>query len=182
LRAKVLSGVTIDHLLLYAKHSQARGSHPTSFAPTEVQDLIEGALETLRPSLDGLGFKLTVDLPDRLPRVKADRAAMVAVMENFVDNSIKYSGDTRELNISASSNGDRISIVFTDRGRGIPPDDVPHVFERFYRGSNTHVSGSGLGLAIAQRVVESHGGTISLRSTVEVGTEVHVTLLAADNP
>ena len=69
-----------------------------------------------------------------------------------------------------------VTLTVRDCGSGIATDDLSRVFERFYRGRNVSVSGSGLGLSIAKRIVESHGGRITMRSAVGVGTEVDVTL------
>jgi signal transduction histidine kinase len=101
---------------------------------------------------------------------------MIQALDNIVDNAIKYSTTTRHLTVVGRSDGKVVTLIVRDRGAGIAPDDLSRVFERFYRGRNVSVSGSGLGLAIAKRIVESHDGRVSIRSTVGVGTEVDVTL------
>jgi two-component system phosphate regulon sensor histidine kinase PhoR len=171
---------SIDNLLTYARYSDVRRHKPADLAPTDLGDLGENALEPFRPLLSELGFELIVDIPNNLPCVAADRTALVQAMENVIDNAIKYSGEHRVLKIVASAHREHVQVTFADRGIGIPREDVRHVFERFYRGSNAKESGSGLGLAIARRIVRFHGGDIGVRSTVDVGTEVDLQLLAAN--
>lgn len=170
---------TIDHLLVYAKHSSPLASQGTALTPTALSELIEGALEQFRPTLERREFELTIGLSDDLPRILVDPASIILVMEILIDNVIKYSGQTRQLHISARAAGRQVQIAFSDRGVGIHPDDIRRVFERFYRGRNAPERGSGLGLAIARRIVTSHGGEIEIRSTVDVGTDVTMSLPAA---
>ncbi len=80
------------------------------------------------------------------------------------------------LTIKARVEGDRIEIAFADQGIGVPAADLPHVFDKFYRGRNNNVAGSRLGVAIAKRVVNTHGGAVSLASTLGYGTTVTISL------
>jgi two-component system phosphate regulon sensor histidine kinase PhoR len=128
------------------------------------------------PALADLEFELLIDLLPDLPRVCVERPAMIQALNNIVDNAIKYSTATRHLAVTATSTAKSVTLTVADRGSGIAAEDLSRVFERFYRGRNVSVSGSGLGLAIAKRIVESHGGRITVRSAVGVGTGVDVTL------
>jgi signal transduction histidine kinase len=167
---------SIDNLLLYAKYSD--GPHQSaSLLPTDVGDLVDAALEQFRHSLAQQQFQLTVDVPHTLPRVLADRRALIQVLENLIDNAIKYSSDVKSLTIGGRSVAEGVEVTFEDRGVGIDPEDLPHVFERFYRGRNTSVGGSGLGLAIARRILTYHGGSISARNSAHGGTVVSVSLV-----
>jgi signal transduction histidine kinase len=168
---------SIDNLLLYAKYSEA----PTasgSLVPTDVGDLVEAALEPFRPTLAETGFSVVVDIAPMLPRAAADRQALIQVMENLIDNAIKYSDGARSLAIVARQEAEQVRVTFSDKGIGIPTDDLPHVFERFYRGQNVPTGGSGLGLAIARRILRFHDGDINIRSVVGVGTDVSLFLRA----
>jgi signal transduction histidine kinase len=144
-----------------------------------VSDLVDGSLECFRPTLDQLEFDLEVDVPRGLPSVLADRQAVIQVMENVIDNAIRYSTTTRALSIRAAVDGRYVRVTFADRGIGIAENDLERVFERFYRGKNAKEGGSGLGLAIARNILHSQRGKISIRSTVDVGTEVSLLLLIA---
>jgi signal transduction histidine kinase len=169
-------GTSIDNLLTYARYSGRRAPSSAELAEVDPGDLVEDMLQAFRPTLANLEFELVVDVPPHLPQISVERPAMIQALDNIVDNAIKYSTTTRHLTVTGRSDGKAVTLIVRDRGTGIAPDDLSRVFERFYRGRNVSVSGSGLGLAIAKRIVESHGGRVSIRSTVGVGTEVEVML------
>jgi signal transduction histidine kinase len=168
--------LSIDQLLTYARYSDAQRRDGLEFSTHDVGALIEQGIETMRSALAAADFHLEIDLPRDLPPIKADANALTQVIENLIDNSIKYVGPMASLRITARANGKYVKVIFADHGIGIPRDDVDHVLDQFYRGRNASAKGSGLGLAIAKRVVESHGGRIHVRSTVDVGTEVELQL------
>jgi signal transduction histidine kinase len=167
-------GASIDNLLTYARYSSSPSA--SAMADVEPADLVEDALQGLRPVLTNREFDLEVDVPADLPQVCVDRSAMVQAIDNIVDNAIKYSTTERHLAVKARANGKTVTLTVRDKGAGIARKDLSRVFERFYRGGNVTVSGSGLGLPIAKRIVESHGGRIEVRSAEGSGTEVDVTL------
>lgn len=168
---------SIDNLLTYSRYSD--GSHARiALTPVDIGEIVEDALEEFRPVLLTRGFELAVDIPRTLPRVAADPRAMVQVAQSIVDNAIKYSLDCRSLQIVGGYRRSTVTVTFRDRGVGIPTEDLEHVCERFYRGSNVREAGSGLGLAIARRIVAYHRGDIAIRSTVGVGTEVELSFPA----
>jgi signal transduction histidine kinase len=167
---------SIDNLLTYARYSSSPAASATELADVEPADLVEDALQGLRPVLDHQEFDLIVDVPHDLPQICVDRPAMIQALDNIVDNAINYSTTEKHLAVSARANGKSVTLTVRDRGTGIARKDLTRVFERFYRGGNVTVSGSGLGLPIAKRIVESHGGRIEVRSAIGSGTEVDVTL------
>jgi two-component system, OmpR family, phosphate regulon sensor histidine kinase PhoR len=169
-------GASIDNLLTYARYSSSPAVSSTELADVEPADLIEDALQGVRPVLTSLKFDLVIDVPPDLPQICVDRPAMIQALGNIVDNAIKYSTTEKHLAVSARANGKSVTLTVRDRGTGIARKDLSRVFERFYRGGNVTVSGSGLGLPIAKRIVESHGGRIEVRSAIGSGTEVDVTL------
>jgi signal transduction histidine kinase len=169
-------GASIDNLLTYARYSSSNAAAATELANIEPADLVEDALQGLRPVLTSLNFDLAVDVPHDLPQICVDRPAMIQALDNIVDNSIKYSTSEKHLTVKGTATAKSVTLTVRDRGTGIAPKDLSRVFERFYRGGNVTSSGSGLGLPIAKRIVESHGGRIHVRSTVGSGTEVDVTL------
>ncbi len=166
---------SIDNLLTYARYSTAAAS-ATELADVEPADLVEDALQGLRPVLANQKFDLVIDVPPDLPQICVDRPAMIQALDNIVDNAIKYSTTEKHVAVSARATAKSLTLTVRDRGTGIASKDLSRVFERFYRGGNVTVSGSGLGLPIAKRIVESHGGRIDVRSAVGTGTEVDVTL------
>jgi signal transduction histidine kinase len=112
--------------------------------------------------------------------VDGDPHRLQQLFMTLVDNSVNYSiqGGTVEIRVARA--GDNVVVMITDDGIGIPAEDLPHVFERFYRAKRQHKPtlhpGSGLGLPIAKWITEAHGGTISIASTVGKGTTVTVHL------
>jgi signal transduction histidine kinase len=171
---------SIDSLLTYSRYTDW-SSGQIELTPIDLGEVIEDALEEFRPVLITRGFELTLEMPRTLPRVAADRRAMTQVAQSIIDNAIKYSGECRALRIVGSGSRTVVVVTFSDCGVGIPPEDLHHVCERFYRGRNVNDAGSGLGLAIASRIVDYHRGRISIRSTVGKGTDVELSF-PATNP
>ena len=136
-------------------------------------------LDHFRPTLLESGFDVRVNVARELPKVSVDARAITQVVEIIIDNAIKYSGDSRLIEMAGSRDGRNVRLTVKDHGIGIHPDDLSHVYDRFVRGRNARASGSGLGLAIAQRIMRHHDGNLRVRSVLGAGTEVDVILRAA---
>lgn len=111
----------------------------------------------------------------------ADSDRLEVVLTNLIDNALKYTGPGGRVDVEVLPTDYEVTVAVTDTGRGIPPDDLPHVFERFYRADRSRTRGSGsggtgLGLAIAKHIVEAHGGVIGVRSRLDEGTTFLFTL------
>ena len=169
---------SINSLLTYARYGDPSSTSQITMATAALTDLIEAALERFRPTLAARGFEFAVDVPASV-RLTVDARSIIQVFEAVIDNAIKYSGDDRRLLISARRDGRYVIIKFADHGIGIPDGDTPHVFNRFYRAQNASVVGSGLGLTIARSIVRRHGGAVTLRSKVDVGTDVEIRMKVA---
>ena len=115
---------------------------------------------------------LSVTIPDTLPEIAAERASLSEVISNLIDNAIKYSNEGGVINVTAEQKGDFVDIIVEDHGIGMPGNVVNNLFQKFYRShrSRETVAGSGIGLYISKAIVESHGGTISVRSTEGEGS------------
>lgn len=124
------------------------------------------------------GRLLNVSIPDGLPTIAADTASLGEVFGNLIDNAIKYSNEGGTINVAASSKGDAIEWTVEDHGIGMPSSVVSNLFQKFYRShrSRETVAGTGIGLYISKAIVESHGGTISVRSEDGHGSTFIVTL------
>jgi signal transduction histidine kinase len=138
--------------------------------------LLEDALNSFQSHLNAQGFEVQVDIPAPLPAVYVDRTAILQVLENLLDNAIRYSNGTRKLTITASASEMQVSLKIADKGCGISPDEMPHIFEKFYRGRDASAGGSGLGLAIAHRIMKDHHGEVRLESTPGIGTVAEIVL------
>jgi signal transduction histidine kinase len=165
----------IDNLLAYG--SLGHVAQRYAFQPLSLPEVVETALERFDARLAATGIEVKIDLPRELPKVRADRQALLQVFENVIDNAIKYSPDGDALIVAAFAQNGRVHVQITDRGVGVPPDERTKVFEKFYRGRLTStIRGSGLGLAIARRVIEDHQGEIELRPAQPKGTTVDIGL------
>lgn len=167
-------GRLIDNLLAYARINDVGRFY--TFEPVHLADVIDDTLDGMHDRLVELQFDVQVDVEPDLPPIRADRRAWLQVVDNLVDNAVKYSGSRRVLGISARAAGTDVVLRVADRGPGIPADEQPRVFDKFYRGRAVRAGGSGLGLTIAARIVHAHGGSIGLESTAGEGTTVTVTV------
>ncbi len=137
------------------------GRAPLRLAPTPVRDLILPAVDRLRPQAERARLSIEVELPADLPRVLADEERVQKVITNILHNAIKFTPPGGRVFISAQRIGDETVISLADTGVGIPSEDLPRVFERFYKADRARSSGgTGLGLAIAKHIVQDHGGRI----------------------
>lgn len=143
-------------------------------------DVMRNVLDRLEPSIRER--KATVELALEVEHVEIDPPRMEQVFFNLVSNALKYSGEGVTVRISSRLRGDEIEIAFTDDGPGIPYQDQPHIFERFYRvhkDRSRDAGGTGLGLSIVKHVVTAHGGHVSVRSTPGAGATFKITLPAS---
>ena len=132
--------------------------------PAEMADLVDQARNTF---LSGGGrHTLLIDLPSDLPRVLADRRRIVQVLNNLFSNAARHSPETFPIRVSAAQDGVYVAISVSDEGRGIPPEQLTHLFRKYARVGDSQggIRGSGLGLAICKGLVEAHGGRIRAES------------------
>lgn len=116
-----------------------------------------------------------VEVPDGLPEVLADPDKVGQVLTNLLENAAKYA-DPATVRVTAARDGDAVRIAVADRGEGIPAEDLPRVFERFFRRDEGRPTGTGLGLWISRGLVEAHGGTLTASSRVGEGSTFAFTL------
>lgn len=161
-------------------------ARPRELAPVlfSFSDLAQEVLKLLDVSLSSKALKVTCALPPSLPQVHADRDQIKQVLLNVFQNAIEASREGGALSVAARSSARNldpgIAITVTDQGPGIPPEDLPHVFEPFFtRGKHR---GTGLGLAICRNIVEAHGGDIQLTSDVGKGTTARLWLPLRQQP
>ena len=167
--AQHLSRLIADLRLLSLSEA---GELPLHKQPSELVDLLSQVASSHEPQANAQQVKLKVEVSAPNLTVNIDHHRIQQVLNNLVINALRYSsGDTIQL--SADSVESRVYLKVSDNGQGIPQEDLPYVFERFYRADKSRQregSGSGLGLAIAKSIVEAHGGTIRVDSQVGQGT------------
>jgi signal transduction histidine kinase len=147
--------------------------------PASPRDLLERTAAAYLPQARGLGIALHVDPAPGLPPVHVDPERLAQVLGNLVGNALRHTPGGGRITLAAGQLAGSIHLIVQDTGTGIAPDDLPHVFDRFYRGDaarETDEGESGLGLAIAKSLVEAHGGTISVSSTRGEGTTFVIAL------
>jgi len=143
------------------------GVVPLTRQAVPIRQIVEAAVERLRPQAYDQGLILEVALPGALPAVIVDVDRIQQVLLNLIGNAIQYTPPPGRITVSARSEGSRIRIDVEDTGLGIAAEHLAHVFERFYRVDRSRArsgGGSGLGLTIARYFVEAHGGSIRAAS------------------
>ena len=155
-------------------------SHDTVLKPEalDLSALTEETLHTLRPAADKAGVTLLTDIAPEV-RLNGDRTKLTQVIYNLTDNAVKYTPEGGEIRVSLSLQGHSAVLSVSDNGIGIPPEEQPHIFDRFYRVDKARsraTGGTGLGLSIVRQLVQLHGGTVALTSEPGKGSTFTVTL------
>ncbi len=154
--------------------------------PVAPQAALARAAAAASPRARQQGIDLQIDVSPDVPLISADGQRLAQILGNLIENALRYTPRNGKVTLRAKADG-QASVRFevTDTGPGIAPDDLPHIFDRFFRADRARTretGGSGLGLAIVQRLVEAHGGTISVTSTPGNGTTFEFTLPAMLSP
>ena len=165
----------IEELFLFSKLDSNK--LPFSFERVDIKGYLSDSVEELKFDLEKSNIELHLidEIQDEI-LILADREKLKRVIVNIVDNSVKYMDkESGEIQITLKSLGDFVQFEIKDNGRGISQEDLPFIFDRFYRADpsrNSRTGGSGLGLAIAKKIIVGHGGKIWSESTVGLGTSI----------
>jgi len=137
-----------------------------TFQPVSLPVVVAKAVETIQPHATRKAIEIQPSLAEPLPTIPGDEGSLVEVLVNLLGNAVKYSFPNGKITVRAEARGPQVLVSVTDTGVGIAQEDLPHLFQDFSRGQAQPegVSGCGLGLAISRRIVEVHGGTISVES------------------
>ena len=165
-------------LKAYEPKNESAIPAPADVAPIP---LVDAALYALRALVESAGVGLVATYDDELPMVHADPERVTQLLSNLVGNALKFTpaGGRVEVRVQPYDEGTLVSV--SDTGDGIPAEQLPHVFDRFFQVSSSRAGarhGAGLGLQIARGIVEAHGGTIWIESAAGRGTTVRFTLPA----
>lgn len=164
----------VDDLRLLAQSD----SHDISyvFQPVSVKDLMDKTYEIMKPYAQKNDIELTKNPIPHDIYIYADFSHMLRVLRNIIDNALRHSNPHSTVQLITDINDDTVLIHVIDRGCGIHPDDMQHLFNRYFRARNTKGNGSGLGLPIAQAIVLAHQGVITATSELNVGTTITIKL------
>lgn len=161
----------VENVLDVARLSKS--AHPLVFSPVDPVDLVESVVASYDSWARSRGFELEVEIDADPEEQMWDREAVSRALLNLIDNSVKYSGERKRLRILLAEDAEFVSIAVQDEGIGIPPEDLPHIFEPYYRAqfSDTQTRrGAGLGLTLVQQIVQSHGGKVEVDSLFGEGS------------
>ncbi|MDQ6893509.1 MAG: cell wall metabolism sensor histidine kinase WalK [Acidobacteriota bacterium] len=141
--------------------------------PFSVAELVQDVLQKFRLAAEKKGVALTADHPGEISFARGDIGLVERVLENLLDNALRYTPEGGAVTVTLRLENDSLSVTVADTGRGIPPEELSRVFERFHRVRSPepgNQGGAGLGLAIAQRIIELHGGRIEAQSSPGAGS------------
>ncbi|WP_454191170.1 sensor histidine kinase [Paenibacillus sp. Marseille-Q7038] len=174
----------VDELFLYSKLDL--NQEPFLFKVVDIVDFLEDSMEELRYDLEDKRIDFDWDNQATRPVMASiDLDKLKRTVVNIVDNALKYmDNEHKRFGITLHADLEWITIMFKDNGRGIPEENLPHIFERFYRAEqsrNSSTGGSGLGLAIARQIIDGHGGFIWANSKPNIGTTIYIQLKRLTN-
>ncbi|WP_025996535.1 ATP-binding protein [Pseudomonas viridiflava] len=155
------------------------GRYTITPQPLEVSQIFEEAYSLLAPLAMDKSIDISFNAEPEL-KVKADPERLFQVLSNLIGNAIKFTPKLGRIGVAAMSNGEEIVFTVRDSGEGIPPDQLPHIFERYWTVKEGNPSGTGLGLYISQGIIKAHGGVLAANSEVGKGSEFRFTVPRAE--
>jgi PAS domain S-box-containing protein len=156
------------------------GAMRLDHAPMDLISILEESILAVRPIANKKDISIPLSAPEKPIIVMGDKSGLQQVFINLINNAAKFSPQSSSIDVDVNLTPQEARVSITDHGMGIPPEDVPHLFERFFRGRNVTIAeipGSGIGLYIVKTIVEELGGSIQVESVLKQGTTIIVTLL-----
>jgi len=179
----------VEQILTFARvQSPRRGSELSPVAPERI---IRRSLAVCGPALRDAGMEVERFVDPDLPLISVDENLMVDCVQNLVNNAVKYASSGHWVRVRAEAvshpDGRRVRITVEDRGPGVSADDLPHIFDPFYRAAavrSSQIPGVGLGLSLVKRIIEAHHGTVEARSSEHSGAAfiLHLPAVSASAP
>jgi two-component system phosphate regulon sensor histidine kinase PhoR len=170
-------GLLANDLLTLAQLES--GSSSLQLSAIDLAQFFSGLVRDWKKKLAAKHLKAVVDVAKIVPIICADEARLREVFDNLLDNAVKYSSKSGEIRLEADRAGDQIALSVSDDGIGISQEDLPRIFERFYRADKARgreLGGTGLGLAIVKHIAQLHGGRVEAESELGRGTTIRVVL------
>jgi len=156
-------GHLIDNVLDFSRLERGKASY--RFAQGDLGEVVERALDVCRYRIDKENLRLEVAIEPHLPMVRMDENALTLVALNLIDNAIKYGAEGGLVEVTVARRPGQVALRVADRGPGVPREEWPRLFERFYRARSArdkNVRGSGIGLSLVKAIVAAHGGRIEI--------------------
>jgi signal transduction histidine kinase len=147
--------------------------------PVDTPELVDEVISLLQPQARRKSIRITKNVGAAIPPAVFDRDRIAQVLTNLLDNAIKFTGSGGSIRFDVAQADDRIRFVVEDTGPGIAPEQIPHVFERFWQAKHSQYVGAGLGLYIARSIVHAHGGVIEVTSKIGQGSRFSFTVPVA---
>ena len=160
-----------ENVLSLAKMEE--GKRAFVFEQTDIKALLMEVVSTIQDRVKHDGFAIEIEIEDSLPPIKADVAGITQAITNLIDNAIKYSGESKKVDVDARFDEPHLTVSVKDYGVGINKEEFDKIFDRFYRGGDEltrTVKGSGLGLTLVKQIVEAHKGSIGVESEAGKGS------------
>ena len=157
------------------------GKLPPAFEPVDLMRVAREVVVGLMPLAQKKLIVLRLE-PFHIPQVRADKGQLKQVLTNLLDNAVKYTAEKGTIRLTASAQDGRVTVKVEDTGCGIPSQELPRIFERFYRvdkARSREMGGTGLGLSIVKHILELHGGSVGVESAVGRGSTFRFTLPSA---
>lgn len=142
--------------------------------------LVSEAVESVRPLAEARHLQVHAELPDEALQVRCDKTRVLQVFGNLLGNAVKFTPEGGHLHVGAWARGSEVCFRVVDTGKGIPPEQLAYVFDRYWQAKDAASRGTGLGLAIAKGIVEAHGGRIWAESRLGEGSTFSFTLPTAE--
>ncbi len=164
-----LHDLTTSYLDLSRLESGRMPYSPTTF---NMHALVKECCDVIQPKAAEAGISVQMNFPSQLPPIHADVDKIKQVLLNLLNNALKYNHSNGSITIKSWCDDEKITISIQDTGMGIPKEDLPYIFEKFYRSQQTanDISGTGLGLSICKRIIEGHNGSIHVESVPGKGS------------
>jgi two-component system phosphate regulon sensor histidine kinase PhoR len=168
----------VEELLILSRLES--GDVPATVELLDISGPVTSAVERLRPQAERAGLELALDAGEGLPLVRGDRAGLERAVVNLVQNAIKFTPEGGEVSVTVVAAGGGVLVTVSDTGVGIDRDDLPRVFERFFKVDRARrAGGTGLGLALVKHTIEAHGGRVDAQSNAGQGATFRFWLPAA---
>jgi signal transduction histidine kinase len=161
----------VDNVLDFSKIEQGKKIY--RLRPTRLDEVAGSAVRAMQFPLAQQGFDLRISVQQDMPELQADADAIQQAILNLLTNAMKYSGDSREIDLRVAAKDGEAVIEVTDRGLGLTPEEQKHIFEKFYRAPSHEsrlIAGTGLGLTLVAHIAKAHHGRVEVESAPGSGS------------